>query len=488
MAIVAVSLVALIAMAALSIDLGTLYQAKTEAQRAADEAALAAARTISMEGLTGDPTNASGFWSQICGGPSSLATLAANTVVQQNLVAGVPPPLPLVTFSAPGGGAPNQDCTLLGAAGGAFGVNPQVTVLVQRSNLPIFFARVFSLLGGNYFNTSVGATATAEVFNPSNSATYVGNVIPVQPRCVKPFIVPNYDPYLGCNSSAGACPQFVNPANGNLGRAGISAQSGGGGGVIGERFWLLADCRTTGSTCTLQGSGQPQANYSGSPYVGANIQYVPGQTSFQSIAITADGSAACSAVTGNYAQAIAGCDQSTQYQCGVPASSATNPYQVNLSENPVATGDTTNGVQCLIHENSIDLTQTEGQDLLLPQGTFATGSLPPDYPFQIQVGSHSPLLNATPPVPSTGLITASSSIISLPIYDSPPGVNTINPTGPTNVTIVGFLQVFINVVDANGNVYVTVLNVSGCGNGTTPVSSYPLYGTSPVPVRLITPP
>jgi len=36
---------------------------------------------------------------------------------------------------------------------------------------------------------------------------------------------------------------------------------------------------------------------------------------------------------------------------------------------------------------------------------------------------------------------------------------------PNSVTIVGFLQVFINVVDVNGNVYVTVMNVSGCGNG-----------------------
>jgi len=50
---------------------------------------------------------------------------------------------------------------------------------------------------------------------------------------------------------------------------------------------------------------------------------------------------------------------------------------------------------------------------------------------------------------------------------------------------VGFLQVFINVVDVNGNVYVTVMNVSGCGNGVG--GAQPLFGTSPVPVRLITP-
>src|SRR5271156_6579685 len=80
MAIVAISLSAIIAMAALSIDVGTLYEAKTEAQRAADAAALAAARTISMQGLTGDPTNASGSRKQICAGDSSQANMAAKTV------------------------------------------------------------------------------------------------------------------------------------------------------------------------------------------------------------------------------------------------------------------------------------------------------------------------------------------------------------------------------------------------------------------------
>jgi len=55
------------------------------------------------------------------------------------------------------------------------------------------------------------------------------------------------------------------------------------------------------------------------------------------------------------------------------------------------------------------------------------------------------------------------------------------------MTFIGFLQVFINAVDANGNRSLTVLNVSGCGNGTNPTGN-PVSGTSPVPVRLITPP
>src|ERR1700692_1553870 len=88
MALVAVALVSLIAMAALSLDIGTLYQAKAEAQRAADAAALAAARVISISGITGDPTNQSFSWQTICAGESSPASLAAFTIAEQNLIGG----------------------------------------------------------------------------------------------------------------------------------------------------------------------------------------------------------------------------------------------------------------------------------------------------------------------------------------------------------------------------------------------------------------
>jgi len=50
---------------------------------------------------------------------------------------------------------------------------------------------------------------------------------------------------------------------------------------------------------------------------------------------------------------------------------------------------------------------------------------------------------------------------------------------------VGFLQVFINRIDTYGNLNVTVMNVAGCGDAAT---NQPVAGTSPVPIRLITPP
>ena len=55
--LVAVSLVSLLAMAALSIDVVTLYTAHGEMQRAADAAALAGAKAFVDSGVTSDPTS-----------------------------------------------------------------------------------------------------------------------------------------------------------------------------------------------------------------------------------------------------------------------------------------------------------------------------------------------------------------------------------------------------------------------------------------------
>jgi Flp pilus assembly protein TadG len=69
-------MVAILAMAALSIDLVVLYLAREEAQRSADAAALTAARVFSISGITGDPDNSTPYRQQICGGFNSAATQA----------------------------------------------------------------------------------------------------------------------------------------------------------------------------------------------------------------------------------------------------------------------------------------------------------------------------------------------------------------------------------------------------------------------------
>src|SRR5579862_531935 len=106
MVLVAVAMMAIIGMAALSIDVVTLYLDREAAQRSADAAALAAARVLAVSGITGDPTNKSGYWGQICG-PGGTATQAAQAVVGQNTVASAVPGTINVSYSA-GTGSPGS--------------------------------------------------------------------------------------------------------------------------------------------------------------------------------------------------------------------------------------------------------------------------------------------------------------------------------------------------------------------------------------------
>ena len=452
--LVAAALVAIIAMAALSIDIVTLYLANAEAQRSADAAALAAARILSISGMTGDPANApissGNAWQLACATAAQVAK-SVGQLAQQNGVGGA---AGTVTVSFPN----NSDTAACTGTTPAFGVNPLVTVQVQRTDLPTFFARIWGRRGA-----SVSATATAEAFNSSNS-DLVGNaasgtVIPVQPRCVKPWIVPNLDP-------GNFSDPFVATANGAIGSPEIRV-GGAAPGIVGEQFSLFADC-AAGASCNPP-DATPKANPTGGLFyngflapAGNNLEYVPGAVPSQSTAVPSCGNAP------SYQEAVSGCDQTTVYQCGVP-----NGNTADLSENPGGSaGDAATAVQCVIHQGTVGSTAS-GQDTL--DNTV--------FPFQISAGSSNPL-------GITGQITSSNSIVSLPIYDNTqPGV--VFAAGSTTpVTIVGFLQVFINYVNPDGSLFVTVLNVAGCGNGgpaSSPVGTA-VTGTSPVPVRLITHP
>jgi len=479
MILVAVAMTAIIAMAALSIDVITLYLAREEAQRSADAAALAAAKVISVSGITGaaDPATDSASWKLICGGSSSTATQAAQAVVQQNAVGGAAiAGTSTVTYLAGSGGtiSSSTDCSTLSTA---FAVNPIVTVQIQQTGLPTFFSRIWRRT-----TNTVSATATAEVFNPSDSGNVgnqtTGTIIPVQPRCVKPWVVPNLDPLNPNSACTINCNHFVGASDGHIVNPGISVGGGNANGVIGERFLLIPNClhRVRG-LCSLRNT-QIQANHDASGNTvpaPPNLEFLPGQTENASVAIPR------AATSGSlYEKAIAGCDQTTVYYCGVPSSSpiGSGPNMVDLGTYPA--DDTSNGVQALINEGNPNPSggQPTGQDFFNPSAS-PYGS-PSSYPFQILAGSSNPtaLTAGTP-------ITASNSIVSVPIYDP---ANPIASTGTSPVTIVGFLQVFINGVDQYGNVDVVVLNVAGCGNGTRTTSPNPVTGSSPVPVRLITPP
>jgi len=152
-----------------------------------------------------------------------------------------------------------------------------------------------------------------------------------------------------------------------------------------------------------------------------------------------------------FQEAVGGCDQSTPYACGIA-----NGAQADLSINPKA--DTREAGQCLIHSagpDSLDTTQ---------------------FPYRIQAGTANPVI-------SSGFVTTSTSIATVPIYDDS---TNLQPTNQPTVTIVGFLQVFINQVNGDGSFNVTVLNVAGCSNTAT-ASTPTASGSSPAPIRLITP-
>jgi len=144
-AMVALCIVVLFAMAALAIDLGILYTARTSAQHAADAAALAGAFTFTNSAAP-QPASAR---------EAAIATAAANKILGTSVVVS----------------ADNVD------------VNPgarRVTVTVPRTSaggnpVDTYFARV---LGHN--SSDVSAKATAE-------AGFQGSAS----RCVKPIYIPN---------------------------------------------------------------------------------------------------------------------------------------------------------------------------------------------------------------------------------------------------------------------------------------------------------
>ena len=175
--LVAVCLAALLAMAALAIDVVTLYVARTEAQRAADAAALAGARMIAGSGYTTSGISWNGGdTSPLCatGGPGAAAAAneQAEAAAAQNPVAGQPAAVSQITCNMSAG-------------------NPTIAVTTQRTNLPTFFARIWGRTA-----SSVSATSTAEAYNPS----WFASTPPPIAVTVKPWLVPNCDPYQ-CRSA-----------------------------------------------------------------------------------------------------------------------------------------------------------------------------------------------------------------------------------------------------------------------------------------------
>jgi Putative Flp pilus-assembly TadE/G-like len=423
--LVAISLVSLLAMAALAIDVVTLYVASSQIQRATDAAALAGAKAIADSGFTSLPSTDPNYnTAQTLA--QTMAATAVNSMVGTatiNLVSGQLPVMP-----AP----PTFDFT---THPGSF----QITVSLKSANLPTFFSKIWS---GSA--PTVTASATAEAYNPANLPTTTP-FTPISLTSVKPWLVANFDP-----SNNGA--HLVDPNTWVV-----------DSGLIGSSFDLVVDCNSgRNNRCGPLFNNPPQA------LPNRQVQYVPAEVTTPN---TQNVCPACKGTT-DYEQSIECADVATSYQvlnCGGGA------VQIQWDDgiNPGANGNNATGLggQCLINPLGT------GQDILTePNPIFSA-------PYQIKQQA------------SGNLVTTSNSIVTIPILD----VANQLPHHSSAVTVDGFLQAFINEVDTGagggsspppaGSINITVLNIVGCStvnNGATPVVGG--SGTSPIPVRLITPP
>jgi hypothetical protein len=406
-ALVALTIVTLLAMAALAIDVVTLYVAKGEVQRAADAAALVAAKAFVDSGVTSDPANPS-----LQTLAQNMATAGINGILAQNKVAGAAPVLV---------GTSTFDFT-------TYPGNPQVAVTLQRTGLPIFFARIWRRAAA-----TVTASAKAEAYNPSNSQTATGNYIPVTLKNIKPLLIANQE---GTN-------KFITDASGGVVTNQISqditlvpgCQSGGGGPSI--------PCLVTGMTLG-QGQLWPTVSFWPAIVSSATATLCP----------SCEGSS-------DFEQGIE-CGQSqlnstgSAYSCG---GTTTNAYV----DTTMTRGNVRNlgraGAKCLVNDPANDT---------IDSTNFPNGPM--------QITAHSG--------PFSGqLASTSRSIAAFPIIDN----STAITIPPGDVKIIGFLQGFIETVTPGGSplqITVKILNIAGCGNnpGTTSVQA---GSTSPIPVRLI---
>jgi hypothetical protein len=183
--LVALALVVLLSVLALAIDLGMLYVARNEAQRAADAAALAGAYAFITTGCT----TTGGC---VAGGPQEpVARIQAQTMGAQNFILGRAAEIQGgdVSFSYP---TPRE---------------PQITVSVHRSAerenaVPTIFARII-----NVFRVDVVARATAEAYSGA-----------VANSCLVPFLVPNCDPQHAGTVNGVCGTADDDPTNGPAGR------------------------------------------------------------------------------------------------------------------------------------------------------------------------------------------------------------------------------------------------------------------------------
>jgi hypothetical protein len=414
--LVAVFMLAVIgAMAALSIDVVTLYTARSEAQLAADGAALAGARVLANSGMTSDVANAA-----LTSNAETLASAVAIQVAQSNQVGGrnLVASIGEIIVSFPN----------------APGTNPHVTVQVKRTDLPTFFARIWGSK-----QLAVSASATAEAYNPSGAEALDLDPPPqVAPTCVKPWLLPNIDP------------------------------TGAGGAIFTTTTGAIVRPALLGETWSLGSACQDCSGVGGIPAASPGLYY-PGAIEADDFPVPT-ALPACSVGFNSYQLAVAGCVP-RPIRCGPIAASAIDIDVKPYTPNPTSRDDDTfQAAKCLIHDTGAagDSDSIDGAAL-------------PSPPFQFLAGNQNPVAGAVGKD-----VLVSDSLVTIPVINNPPPPKPNNP-----VTVIGFLQVFLNSTGApmaGTTIPVTIVNLAGCGTGAT--GTPPIFGNgaSPVTVRLISPP
>jgi len=412
------------AMAALSIDVVTLYTARSEAQLAADAGALAGARALANSGITSDPRRR---WMSSA---TTLATAVATHVASQNVVGGralnssVASGEITVTF-------PNQNDD----------TDPKVTVQVRRTDLPTFFARIWGST-----QITVAASATAEAYNSSGAAYQpggTGTTIPVAPICVKPWLLPNLDPTGGPGTQI-----FDTFSGAIMGNRRNSLVGEGWGQGQRNRSGLSAACEDCSRSIPGPTAGQ---YYPGA--IGSDAGDFPAP---------AQGSPSCGAGFNAYQLAVAGCVQQP-ISCG-----ATINIDTTTTYAATRNTDTAAAASCLIHANG---------------AAGDSDSIDPAYPlppFQFIAGNQNPIPNV-----AGKDVLVSDSLVTIPVINATTVAPTssVQIIG----FIQGFLNPSGDAIPANNQIPVTIINLAGCGTSATGQQPILGNGASPVAVRLITP-
>jgi hypothetical protein len=447
--LVAVALIALLSMAALAIDVVTLYVARSEAQRAANAAAIAGAKMFATSGFTS--VQGAVLQTEVCqsGGPGlpAAANIQAAAVAAQNTVAGHVATIQRIQCAFPSSG------------------NPQITVTINQGGLPTFFARIWSRA-----LNSVSATAVAEAYNPS------GLQPPIQVS-VKPWFIPNCDPGNKIGVANPTCPgsstaPFVytaaSPGDGSIAN---------NGSFIGKTIQLtkVPFAAPLGMTLCKNGCTPCPADGCETQYYPLDIPATPAPVCPSPSA----GSSCTNVGTGNDYFDNISCTSQRQISCGQILGRGEAIDIVN-NNNDSANTPATEATQCLTHASNVGLGQ--GQDIFSEPGGLGK-------PFEITGGDNNP----NPALRGVANISRSDSVVTVPLYDTVGGATPLNLCRPNRfcnrqAAVVGFLQLAIKqALPANGVFQATIVNASGC-SPTPAGNAVSGGGVSPIPVRLITPP